>query len=102
MTIFRKDFNKMTVIEQSTLNFPIFEKLLELVNLSDEIPIQLDFEKMFPYLVDNQSGPVLEFFDNNLIHSEVLRNIGQKHWPDRREKSVIFKSMNPMITDEEV
>lgn len=80
MTLNRKNFLDESVLDQCQVTFPIFEKILELQNMCSKIPIEYNFERLFDYLIENQSGPVLNYLNTNFINFDLLRNIDQKYW----------------------
>lgn len=98
----KKDLNDKTVFDSSIKNFPIYEKLIELVNMSHGIPLQYNFERLFPIMREKQSAPVIEHFDENLLQTDILANISKKEWPDHDKEEVMFSSSSPVVTDEEV
>jgi len=63
-------------------SFPIFEKLIELLNLSSGIPVNFDMNQLFEFMVDNQSNGVLDFFDSNFIENSLTKNLSAKSWPN--------------------
>lgn len=102
MILNKKDLDDLTVFDSSIKNFPIFEKLVDLVNMSSGIPLQYKFKELFPIFRQKQSNPVLEHFDENLLQTDILRNISKKVWPEHDDEYVLFSSSNPIVTDKEV
>jgi len=49
----RQGFDKKPIFGGLMNNFPILEKLIELINLSSGIPTDFNMEQLFSFFVDN-------------------------------------------------
>lgn len=102
MVLNRKDFNDNTVLDLSTSNFPVFEKILELLNNCNGVAVQFNFKNLFDYFIENQSGPILDFFESAFLTNDIYRNITRKNWPEEADDIVILQTDNVAVTDKQV